>query len=150
MKTIKLFSLTLIAGLLYSAVSYAQEVPLSVFLMQVIEGIKSMGGLDAMGVVALVLNLLISSMRVSVLAKYTWDKLNDSVKPLLAPVLGLLLGLFVMGKDLSLGAAAAYLFAGAGAAYLHTFIDGLKKLPGLGKWLVALIDLIEAALPGNK
>lgn len=137
---------------LFGASAYAQEVSLPAFLLQLMDAIKQMGGLGTMAVIASVLTLLISSMKVSALAKYTWEKLPELAKALAAPVLALMLGVVMLGMDgktLNLASAAAYLFAGAGAVFLHQILDGLKTIPGLGKGMQVVIDLLEAALGGK-
>lgn len=148
MKTLLFTLLFLIGG-----AAYAQEVSLPQFLLELMAAIKSMGGLSTMAVISVVLTLLISSTKVSALAKYTWEKLNASVKPFVAPGLALLLGLvqlWLADKAPSLADVAAYLFAGVGSSYLHSILDGLKALPGIGKGLQIFIDLMEAALGGKK
>lgn len=146
MKLLK-FSL-LVTFLLMSMSVFAQvaaELPVTDFLAQVIEAIKSFGGLAWGMKVAAVITLIISSMKVSFIRQYTWDKVHGSLKALIAPALGLIAGLLSMGK-FDGASLVAWAFAGAGAVLLNSVLDGVKQLPGVGPQYVALINFIEMIL----
>lgn len=90
--------------------------------------------------------LIISTMKVSFI-KPLWDKLGEK-QEWLAPALGLLGGIAAMvgqGKfDFSLLLTA--IAGGALAPYLHDLLDYLKKIPGLGKVWLTIIDVIQLVL----
>ena len=127
---------------------FAQEaVASSDFLAQVLEAVKGMGGLSGAAKVSTIVMLLISSMKVSALAKY-WDKLGTA-KPWASPLLGVLIGLASLwsgGAAPTLAQLGAYMLAGAGALHLHELLDLAKKLPKVGPVYIKLIDLIEGVL----
>jgi hypothetical protein len=113
------------------------------FFVSVLDAIQKFGGLSWMAQVAMVLGLLLASMKVSFL-RPIWDKLGDA-KAWAAPLLGLLYGVVSLkiSGDLTLAGAMAYFGAGAGAIILHELLDSLKSAPGIGHIYVGIIDLIE-------
>lgn len=134
-----------------AAIVAAPELPLADFLTQVFEAIKSFGGLPTVLKLALLISLLISSMKVTVLRTLIWDKLG-AFKVWAAPILGLIAGLLgVYGEgDFSLAKAFAYMSAGAGAIIVHELLDSVKALPKIGKVYVTIIELIQKALKVKK
>lgn len=123
----------------------AAELPVTDFLAQVIEAIKSFGGLAWGMKVAAVITLIISSMKVSFIRQYTWDKVHGSLKVLIAPALGLIAGLLSMGK-FDWASLTAWAAAGAGAVLISNLLAGVKQLPGIGAQYVSLINLFEMLL----
>lgn len=99
------------------------------FFVQVLEAVKNFGGIPWTLQVASILTLLISSMKVTFIREYTWDKLGN-FKTFLAPTLAFLAGMFGLAVTghFSWPAVVAYALAGAGAIPLHEAIDALKNL----------------------
>jgi hypothetical protein len=87
-------------------------------------------------------------MKVSSLSSF-WDKLG-SAKVWLAPILGLVLGILLLGTNgqISLAGIFAYIGSGAGAILLHQLLDSLKNAPWIGPAYVGIINIIEGVLPG--
>lgn len=119
------------------------------FLSQVIQVVKSWGGLATMLKISVIIALLIASMKVTILNKLVWSKLG-AFKVYLAPVLGLIGGVLSLGVGgpVTLASVFAYMSAGAGAVFLHEILDSLKAIPGLGEIFVSAINAIEGALGG--
>lgn len=120
------------------------------FFAQVMEAIKSFGGLSFMLKIAAIVTLIVSSMKVSFLNKMVWSKLG-SAQTWLAPILGLIAGLLSLGAGghaITLAAIFAYVSAGSGAIVLHELLDSLKSIPGIGAGFVAIISMIESVLGG--
>lgn len=127
------------------------EIPVQGFAGQVLEAIAQFGGLPWMGKIALLITLLISSMKVTAIRQLLWDKLGGA-KAWVGPGLGLILGILTlaMGGHLTLAGVLAWVSAGAGALILHELLDSLKKVPGLGAMWVSFIDLIMSYLGAAK
>jgi hypothetical protein len=131
--------------------AHAQDIVLAPtdFMTQVLEAIKSFGGLGWMLKVSAVLTVILSSMKVSFFRGLIWDKLG-ALKPWLAPVLGLCAGVLTLGAggSITLAGVMAWASAGAGAVILHELLDTVKAIPGLGPMWVSAIDLISGLLGG--
>jgi hypothetical protein len=147
-----LMTLLVLSALMATAIFSvkAQEANLPVetvegLFTQVVTFIKGFGGLSWMSKVAGITAILISTMKVSVVRKYTWDRLGG-LKVWLAPALGLVFGIFSLGSDLSFASGLAYVSAGAGAIILHELLDSLKELPKIGKAWTTIIGVIEMIL----
>jgi hypothetical protein len=126
----------------------SQEISEKDFLVQVVEAIKKMGGLDTWGKIVLAIGLLIGSMKVTTIRERFWSKLGKQ-KVWVAPVLGFVAAILdVAGTGtFSWASLAIYMTAGAGAIALHELLDAVKAWPGIGKLYVTIIELIQAALP---
>lgn len=120
------------------------------FFTALTQSFVAFGGASWALKVTMIIMLLIASMKVSFLDKLIWDKLGRA-QALVAPLLGLIGGLLVMGlqSNITLPGIFAYLAAGAGAIGLHEILDWAKAIPGLGAGYVSLINSIEGALGGN-
>lgn len=120
------------------------------FLAQVLQAVHDLGGLAWVGKIAVIVTLIVSSMKVSLLNDLIWSKLGPA-QVLLAPALGLVGGVLSLsiGGQLSLPAALAYMSAGAGAIILHQLLDSIKCYPGVGPLFVSLINLLEGILGGS-
>lgn len=130
----------------------AQDVPPVVlppgdFLTQVVDFIKGFGGLPSLAKISGVLVILVASMKVTFLNDLVWSKLGK-YQLWVAPILGLLVGLFSQGTSLTLASAFAFISAGAGAVALHEVLDLVKVIPGLGSLWVSVIEAIESVLGG--
>lgn len=127
------------------------EIPVQDFAGQVLEAISKFGGLNWMGKIALLITLIISTMKVTAIRQMFWDKLG-AAKAWAAPILGLILGILTlaMGGHLTLAGVLAWVSAGAGALILHELLDSLKKIPGLGAMWVSFIDLVMGYLGAEK
>lgn len=127
------------------------EIPVQTFAGQVLEAIGQFGGLPWVGKIALLITLIIGSMKVTALRQLIWDKLG-AAKAWLAPILGLILGVLTLmqGGHLTLAGVLAWVSAGAGALILHELLDSIKKIPGIGAAWVGFIDLIMSYLGAVK
>jgi hypothetical protein len=123
------------------------EMGLDHFLAEVFSAVQGFGGLSWGGKIIVIITLLISSMKVSLLRSYVWDRLGPA-KVLLAPALGLVAGLMSL-DDKSLPALTAYVMAGAGAILLHQLLDALKETPYIGEKYLWLVDGAKKLLKGK-
>ena len=112
------------------------------FLTQLFNAVKAFGGLGALGKLALVISLVIGSMRVTFLAPL-WDKLPGAVKPWMAPLLAALVGFLSLSK-FDGATLLAFMMTGGGSVLLDNVLDGIKSIPGIGAGIVALINFLEA------
>lgn len=133
-------------ALMVPVLAFAQVIEPMDFFTQVLNAIKSFGGLPWMGKVSSLVLILVSSMKVSFL-KPMWDKLG-AAKAWAGPVLGLIGGILSLGMDgnITLAGVLAYVSSGAGALILHELLDTVKAIPGLGSMYVAVIDYIKSKL----
>lgn len=148
-----LLALTFAMLFLIAQFSFADvsALPPQDFFAQVLQAIHDFGGLPWVGKIALIVALVIASMKVSFLDDLVWNRLGK-FQAWLAPVLGLvggILGLAVSGQPFSWARAFAYMSAGAGAVILHELLDTAKAIPGLGPIWVQVIAVIEGVLGGN-
>lgn len=121
------------------------------FLGEVLDVIEGFGGVSTVLQISIIIMLIISSMKVSLLRDLIWDRIG-ALKAWIPPLLGLvagLLGLYGEG-DLTLASALAYMSAGAGAIILHELLNTVKAVPGIGPVYVQIIDLIQLALRPKK
>jgi hypothetical protein len=128
------------------------EIPVTDFFAQLLQTIKELGGVPWVGKIALIITLIISSMKVSFLNDLLWSKLGGW-KAAVAPVLGLIAGLLSMAASpggITLSGVIAYVSAGAGAIILHEIFDLLKLIPGVGPMWASVIDFIQGLLGGPK
>jgi hypothetical protein len=142
---------TFAISLSYSFLAFADEtVPVDSFLTQVLNFVKSAGGMPWTLKVAGVVLLVVASMKVSFM-KPIWDKLG-AAKAWLAPLLGFVGGFLSLAVDgtVTLPALVAYSFAGAGAVVLHELLDSIKAMPGLGAMWISVIGVIQGLLGGKK
>lgn len=125
------------------------DIPLDQLLAQVLDLVKSFGGLPWMGKISAIVLLLLASMKVSFL-RPLWDKLGRG-KVLASLVMSLVVGICALGASgsLSIPGVMAYLFAGAGAIILHELLDWIKSIPGLGAMYVAAINFLMGLLGGK-
>lgn len=122
------------------------------FFVQVLDAIKSFGGLTQLLKISAVITLVIASMKVSFFNDLIWSKLG-AAKVYVAPVLGLIagaLGLGAGGVPVTGALVFAYVTAGAGAVFLHEILDSVKAIPGIGSVYIMLINMLQAALGGPK
>lgn len=91
---------------------------------------------------AAVIALIISSMNVTVLNQWIWQKLGN-FQIWLAPVLGLVGGLINVYNGGNWSDVLSYAVAGGGAVFVHELLDLIKVLPGIGSLWVSLINMIE-------
>lgn len=120
------------------------------FLAQILDAVRAMGGLSKLALVASVITLVISSMKVSFLNSLIWDRLG-AAKVLVAPVLSIAAGLImsvVGGAKFSLPMIVAYLSSSVGSIAFHQLLDGLKEAPFVGPVLKSVIAWIEKVLGG--
>lgn len=150
------FSLVLcLSMMLLAAIAFAQDpVPapaetIEGFFAQTLTFIKQFGGLPWVLKIAGFAAILLSTLKISVLREFTWDKLGNA-KVWAAPVLGLVFGIASLGTNITLASALAYISAGAGAIILHELLDSVKAIPGLGSVWVSIIDVIKSLLGGVK
>lgn len=138
--------LALISTFMFSLIAYADDMSAQDFLNLVLNTYKQMGGIPVMAKVALILTVVVSSMKVSFLRTLIWDKLPALAQTLAAPILALIggtLGYLAGGVKPTLANLVAYVILGAGAVFVHEILDGVKTIPGVGKMVVAVINFIE-------
>jgi hypothetical protein len=140
-----LFFITLVFSVLAIAQEVIAEMPLDAFLAQVFNAVESFGGLSWGLKVGAVIAILISSMKVSLLRKWTWDKLPEWSKHIAAPLLALLAGLVSLGKW-DAPALIAWVMAGGGAILLDNFLSGVKAMPGIGPKYLMFIEMVSKLL----
>ena len=126
------------------------EMPTDIFFSQAFELFNQFGGMPWSLKIAAIIMLAIASMKVSFLRPY-WDRLGK-FKPIAAPLLGLIAGMISLlaQGSFSLPGAMVYLVSGLGAVLLHELLDGVKKIPGVGKVYVAVIEFVQGLLKKPK
>lgn len=126
------------------------NMPLSDFVILIWNDIIHFGGMTWMLRLAAIFTVIISSMKVSVLKSWIWDRLG-ALQGWAGPVMGLLVGVVSLGSGghLTLSGVMAYLAAGAGAPILHEILEMAKSIPTIGPLWVQLIGVIESALGGT-
>jgi hypothetical protein len=147
MNIVKLTPLVILLPIL----AFAEDTtPFSDFLTETYKSIGQFGGLPWVGKMAIIIAIMISSMKVDAIRHLLWDKLG-SYKPLAAPVIGLIGGLVSLASigSFSWPSLAAYVFAGAGAVLLNQMMSALEGLPWFGAKYVAAIKSIMGAF-GSK
>jgi hypothetical protein len=144
-KTGKFVLLALVVCLPAMAVAQAAA-PVSIldWLSQAMAVVKEFigGNITWQVKVAAVIALIISSMNVTVLNQWFWQKLGN-FQIWLAPALGLLAGLVNAMAGGSWSSILAYIVAGGGAVFIHEILELVKLIPGIGPTYIAIIDLIE-------
>lgn len=113
------------------------------FLSQVIDAVKTFGGLSWAMKISTIVLLAIGSMKVSFIQPL-WAKLG-AAQAFVAPLLGLVIGALSL-SPFSWAGMLAYMGAGAGAIAIHELLDALKAFPGLGPMYVAVINWLESIL----
>lgn len=119
------------------------------FLTELADAARHMGGLSTFAKVAVIITLIVSSIKVTAFRDRVWSRLGPAqvlVGPTLALVAGLLGLMGDSGTPLSLASVVAYLTAGGGAILLHQALDALKSLPGLGAPYQKAIATVEQTL----
>ena len=111
----------------------------------------------AAGLIALVVRFVISSMKVSILRQWIWDKLPGWAKYCIAPVLTLVIVLVSVQFPspvtfMSVLKAIGFgLFSGAGAIALHSLLCYIESLPGINSVVKGIVgflaNLLGAKLP---
>jgi hypothetical protein len=144
------FLALMIVGLSFlfiSMVAFAQQVELPVqdFFAQVLEAVKGFGGLSWGMKVGVVITILISSMKVSLIRQWTWDKVPASMKVLVAPGLALIAGIVSVGKW-DAPSLMAWVLAGGGAILIDNLLAGVKEIPNVGPKYLRLINFISGIL----
>lgn len=116
------------------------------FLNQALEALKGFGGLAFPAKLAVLLTLLISSMKVSFL-KPQWDKLGI-YKPFAAPVLSMIAGVLFMiaQKPFSWAGLSVFFVAGVGSIALHEILDAFKKMPGISPIYLKIAEVLQGLL----
>jgi hypothetical protein len=145
----KLYALSiglLLALIFFSGKAFAIDSPIPVgdFVTDVINAVKSFGGLSWALKISTVCMLIVASMKVELLSQYFWDKLG-AAKTWVAPVLGLIGGLLTM-NPITFAGALAYATAGLGANFLYELLD-LAKVPAASNAIVsAIINIIQSII----
>lgn len=114
---------------------------LMAFLMEILQAVSGWKGMPVQFVLAGVVALLVSSLKVDLLRKYLWDRLGP-YKVLVAPVLSLL-GALVMVQPFTWSTLWAALTTGAGAIALYELFKVLKALPGVSPLVTKIIDVLS-------
>ncbi len=101
-------------------------------------------GLTSQAKIASVIFLIVGATKNSALAPH-WDKIAKQYKPWVAPFLSLVATL-VMVRPLTLESFLAAMATGAAAGYAANLLDLVKTIPGVGKLVVSIIDIVGAIL----
>lgn len=136
--------------ILFSFAALAQDVVSpAAFLDQVIAFIQSWGGLSKVAMIAGIITVLISSMKVTALNQAVWAKLG-AWQAWVGPIMGLAAGILGLGQTGPITPASifAYVTAGAGAIIIHELLDTVKALPGIGTLMKWAIDIAEQFFHG--
>jgi hypothetical protein len=123
----------------------AADLPLGDLLSQIMEAVKGFGGMAWGMKIAVLIGLLIASMKVSIIRPYTWDKVPASLKVWLAPFLAMVAGVAAYGK-FDKASLIAFMLAGGGAVLLDQVLEGVKQIPGLGPQYVSAIEFMSKLL----
>lgn len=136
---------------MFSFLTYAEETQIDLitqdqFFSQILDAVKTLGGIPWTMKIATIILILISSMKVSFI-RPLWDKLGWA-KGILAPVLGIVAGVLTLSQSgsLSLPGVMAYMFAGAGAVVLHELFEAMKLIPGITPTVLSVVQFFESAL----
>lgn len=132
---------------LIPATVFAQEVTIQDWLSQVLEFFKTAKDASSIMKASGIIFLIIGLMKVSKLS-FIWDAFGK-FKPFVAPLLALIGAVLTQvgtGGKIDLSIVILALTHGAGALALADLFDGLKKVPGLSKIVLAIIELIEKIL----
>jgi prepilin signal peptidase PulO-like enzyme (type II secretory pathway) len=155
MKTKFKYTVLCLMTMLFAIAAFAQDtIPapaetIEGFFSQTLTFIKQFGGLPWVLKIAGISAILISTLKISVLREFTWDKLGNA-KVWAAPVLGLVFGIASQGTAITLSSALAYISAGAGAIILHELLESVKAIPGIGSVWLSIIGVIQSLLGGKK
>lgn len=158
MKYLKMFAFTALLMLgAFTVSAFAQApspTPLDpgTFISQSVSAFANFGSLAWGAKIAIILTIVVSSMKVSFLDDLIWNKLGPALQVWVAPILGLILGILsplVSGTAFSWSTLFAYMGAGAGAIVLHQLLDSLKSIKTIGPLWVGLISALEGILGGN-
>lgn len=118
------------------------------FLIQTFNSVLELGGLPWAAKIIVIVNLLIASMKVSIVKQYAWDKFG-ALKVLVAPLLGLMIG-YLSLHDRSVPALMSYVLAGNGAILLHEILDGVKSFPMVNDKHKVLVEFVKGFIGGKK
>lgn len=166
-KTVRLFSMMIIGVLAFFSIAVlAQEIQpepelgLGGFFSGIIadymqtksatSGASSL--VVSMGLVAVGIRALLSTMKVSVLKAMLWDKMAKDLQGLMPMFLSLslvIVGAFGTGQVITGKGVLLALFTGAGASKLHDILQYIEALPGINSTVKALIDLGQKLLGGK-
>lgn len=145
------FALVLFLVGQFALAQAAADVPVQDFAAQVLGAISSFGGLPWVGKIALIVTVVLSSIKVLPIRTLIWDKLGNA-KAFAAPVLGLILGVLTLaqGGQLSFAGVMAYVSAGAGAIILHELVDALKAAPWVGAGIKGWLSILDGFFASKK
>lgn len=114
---------------------------LMAFIMEVLQAVSGWKDMPVQFVLAGVVALLVSSLKVEFLRKYLWDKLG-AFKVFVAPVLSLLGALLVV-DPFTWSTFWSALTTGAGAIALYEILKALKEFPGISPLVNKIIEFIS-------
>ena len=130
-----------------SAIISATSLSWGSFLDDILGAVQGFGGLGWSLKIAVIVLALIGLMKITSLSSF-WDKLG-SAQSLLAPALGLVFGVLMLGSNgtITLCGVFAYIGSGAGAILLNELLNAVKAIPGLGSTYISIINMIEGFIP---
>lgn len=114
------------------------------FVNEILTAVSGWKGMPVQFVMAGIVALLVSSLKVDLLRAYFWDKLG-AAKVFVAPSLSLAGALLVV-KPFTWATAWIALSTGAGAIALYELFTALKAMPGLSPLLSKILDLLGSLL----
>jgi hypothetical protein len=129
---------------LFAYAQAADPVPVTDWLGQLLTTVKDFlsSSMTWQVKLAALIALIVSSMNVTLLKSWVWDKLGN-FKIWLAPALGLVAGVLNALNGGSWGDVWQYVAAGGGAVFVHEILDLVKLIPGIGSMWINLINMIE-------
>jgi len=127
-----------------AAVAVEAEVPVKEVIEQALKVITDWKDLGWKAGLLALITLLLSTLKVSLLRTWLWDKLGD-MKVFAAPVLGMI-AVFLSMQEFSWAGALTGFTTGMGAIALHQMLDALKKRPALGAIPRMIIDFLSSIL----
>jgi len=136
--------LLLVSGLTFGQTEPPQTETISDIFGYAVALFHDWKGLSSQARIASVLFLIVGTVKNSALAPY-WDKVAKEYKPWIAPILCLVASL-VMVKPFTLETFLAAIATGYAAGAAANLLDLVKKLPGIGKVVVSIIDIVGAVL----
>lgn len=110
------------------------------FANEILSAVSGWKGMPVQFVMAGIVALLVSSLKVDLIRAYFWDKLG-AAKVFVAPSLSLI-GALIVVKPFTWATAWIALSTGAGAIALYEILNAVKALPGLAPLASKIVELL--------
>lgn len=128
----------------------------SMFINQVIDTVKLLGGGEWLAAVAACCTLIVGSMKIPGIREKLWDKLTVKgfkLQVFVAPLVGLIGGIISLKIEtghIQLRPVLAYLAAGSGAIILYELLDAVKLTVATNKVASSVIGGVQGVLKKDK